>query len=156
MLGSDEWDTLRIVRLAALRDSPDNFLSTYDREKYYGEDKWKAEFKRGNWAVGTLDNKDVSLIGITREIHMPSHECNLEYIWVARAFRQQGVGADMMNAVLGDLRESGVRTAFLAVLDGNTVAMRLYERIGFARTGPPVPLPSRPGRSEELLRLDLA
>lgn len=156
MLESDEWDTLRIVRLAALQDSPDNFLSTYDREKDYGPDEWKAEFKRGNWAVGTLGRNPVSLMGITREIHMPSHECNLEYIWVAREFRQQGIGADMLNAVLGDLRESGVRAAFLAVLDGNAVAMRLYERIGFVRTGPPVLLPNRPGRSEELLRLDLA
>jgi hypothetical protein len=44
----------------------------------------------------------------------------------------------------------------LWVLDGNDVAMRLYERVGFTRNNHRQPLEARPGRSEERLRLDLS
>ena len=156
VLDSDEWDTLRKVRLTALRESPDAFLSTYEREKYYGEDEWRAEFKRGDWNVGRLRGQLVSLLGVTREPETPMHECYLEYIWVADRFRRSGVASRMLATVIDRLRGSGVRTVFLWILDGNDPAKRLYEQTGFVSTRRRQPLAARPGCSEELLRLDLA
>jgi ribosomal protein S18 acetylase RimI-like enzyme len=155
-LDSDEWYTLRKVRLTALRESPDAFLSTYEREKDYGEDEWRAEFKRGDWNVGHHQGQLASLLGVTREPQTPMHQCYLEYIWVARQFRRSGVASRMLATVIERLPESGVQTAFLWVLDGNHPAMRLYEQAGFVSTHRRQPLAARPGRTEELLRLDLA
>jgi hypothetical protein len=58
-------------------------------------------------------------------------------------------------AVLEGLRARGMRTAFLWVLDGNEVAMRLYQRAGFMSTNHRQPLVARPGRTEERLYLNL-
>jgi GNAT superfamily N-acetyltransferase len=153
VLGSDEWDTLRNVRLTALRQTPHTFLSSYEREKGYGEDDWRAEFKRGSWNVGRLAGEDICLLGVTREPLMPMHQCYLEYMWVDAKFRRRGIASGMLLTVLDRLRESGVRTVFLWVLDGNDPALRLYERTGFVRTQ--LSQPARPGRSEELLLLNL-
>jgi ribosomal protein S18 acetylase RimI-like enzyme len=155
-LSSDEWLTLRDIRLSALRDSPDVFLSTHAVEVTFTEDKWRAEFNRGSWNVGYADGQPVSLIGITREPDTPMDQCYLEYIWVAPPFRHQGVAFAMLNEVLDQLKKSGVRTVFLWVLDGNDVAMRLYQRVGFTRNNHWQPLAARPGRSEERLRLELS
>jgi GNAT superfamily N-acetyltransferase len=155
VLGSDEWDTLRDVRLAALKESPDTFLSTYEREKDFGEHEWRAEFERGDWNVGSFGGHFVSLLGVTRVPSTPAYQRNLEYLWVAAEFRRSGVASRMLAMAIDGLRESGVQTAFLWVLDGNHAAIRLYERVGFVSTHRRQPLEARPGRTEELLRLDL-
>jgi hypothetical protein len=37
---------LREIRLSALQDSPQAFLTAYDQENTYSKDQWQAEFVR--------------------------------------------------------------------------------------------------------------
>ena len=155
LLVQDEWLTLRDIRLFALRESPEAFLSTYGRERTYGDARWQEEFGRGDWWVGYQGAEAVSLLGVTREPHTPAHECYLEYLWVAPRHRRSGIALSMLNAILGHLRSAGVRTVFLWVLDGNEAARSLYKRLGFVSSNHRQPLPGRPGRSEERMQLEL-
>ena len=86
---------------------------------------------------------------------MSSQECYLEYLWVTPGFRERGVASMLLRAVLGRLRDSGVLTAWLWILDGNDGAMRLYQRFGFQSTNERLPLPHNPARTEERMRLRL-
>lgn len=155
LLTADEWVELRYIRLAALRESPQAFLSTHQREIVYDADRWRAEFTRGKWYIGILARKPVSLLGVTRARDMPIHECYLEYLWVSPEYRRSGIALGMLTAVLERLRAATVRTVFVWVLDGNEVARQLYERIGFVSSNHRQPLAARPGRSEEKLILTL-
>lgn len=156
LLTSEDWLRLKEVRLFALQDSPDSFLSSYEREKDYSRDRWLAEFERGDWHVGTIGQRIVSFLGVTREPNMPSEECYLEYLWVSQDRRRIGIASHIVTVALERLGESGVTTAFLWVLNGNDAAVRLYLKLGFSSTGLRQPLAERPGRYEEQLRLDLA
>jgi hypothetical protein len=51
ILTEDEWFRLREVRLCALSESPQAFLSSLDHEVTYQKGKWQAEFVRGEWIV---------------------------------------------------------------------------------------------------------
>jgi ribosomal protein S18 acetylase RimI-like enzyme len=155
MLVCDEWLTLRDIRLAALQESPPSFLSTYEQEKAYGEHKWRAELTRGNWNIGILEDRPVSLLGDIHVPGMPAHERYFEYLWVAPECRRSGVALGMLTIVLDRLQASGVRTVFLWVLDGNDAAIHLYKRVGFVSDNHRQPLAAHPGRSEERMRLDL-
>lgn len=137
-------------------DSPNSFLATHEQETGYNEQRWRTELARGRWHVGVMDGKHVSLVGATREPGRPAHERFLEYLWVSPEWRRSGVGFQFFDLVLGRLQATGIRTAFLWVLDGNDVAVRLYRKAGFEPVGRPVPLTARPGRSEQLFRLELA
>jgi ribosomal protein S18 acetylase RimI-like enzyme len=153
----DDWLVLRKVRLTALGDSPDVFLHTLEEESQFSESRWRAEFERGEWDVGFEDDEEpISLLGCTRENEESKDERYLEYLWVARDKRGKGLGQRMLTEVIGRLRDSGVRTAFLWVLDGNEAAVRLYERVGFVMTNYSQPLPGRPERREEKMRLTLS
>ncbi|HET9895791.1 MAG TPA: GNAT family N-acetyltransferase [Streptosporangiaceae bacterium] len=154
-LNSDEWRLLRKLRLSALAESPDSFLATHDIEKNYGESKWRDEFARGNWHVGTLDGAVVGLVGVTREDGMTHEECYLEYIWIAAGLRGSGFATQMVTQVLNGLRKSGVRTTYLWVMDGNETAVKFYTRLGFRATDERHAIDARPGRSEERFRKDL-
>jgi ribosomal protein S18 acetylase RimI-like enzyme len=149
------WTLLREMRLAALSESPQAFLSTHEREISWSQGQWLAEFRRGDWSVGFIANQPVSLLGATRMPGTPRFECYLEYMWVAAAHRESGLAYSMLTVTFGRLRAEGVRTAFLYVLDGNDPAMRLYKRAGFTSAGAPEPLAGYPGRSEELLQRSL-
>jgi RimJ/RimL family protein N-acetyltransferase len=159
MLAPNEWRILHNVRLSALSDSPQNFLSTYEREEAFGEASWRAEFNRGDWYVGIADgqppDEPVSLVGITREPDTPAYQCFLEYLWVMPDFRRRGLASDMINLILERLKRSGIRIVFLWILDGNEGAKRLYKRLGFVSCNHRQPLEEHPGRSEELMKLDL-
>jgi ribosomal protein S18 acetylase RimI-like enzyme len=156
ILACDDWSGLRDIRLSALLDSPNSFLATHEQESGYDEQRWRTELARGRWHIGLVDGKRVSLLGATREPGRPAYERFLEYLWVSPGSRGQGVGLRFFDLVLGRLQAAGVRTVFLWVLDGNDVAVRLYRKAGFEPVGQPVPLTARPGRSEQLFRLELA
>lgn len=155
-LGPEDWPILRDLRLSALRESPHCFLSGYDRECHFGRQRWLAEFSRGDWHIALSDGQPAGLIGVTREPGDPDSQCYLEYLWVVPLARGTGFALSFLLDVLGQLRATGVRTVLLWVMDGNLPAARLYGKAGFESVGQPVPLAARPGRSEQLFRLEFA
>jgi ribosomal protein S18 acetylase RimI-like enzyme len=155
VLTEPEWRRLRDVRLIALKDEPLAFLATYEREETYDADRWRQEFSRGEWDVMLADGRAIGLLGVTRVPGMPSQECYLEYLWVAPECRNSGMASTLLRTVLNRLRDAGVHTVWLYILDGNDRAMGLYQKFGFQNTGKPQPLPDDPRRSEQLMRLAL-
>jgi ribosomal protein S18 acetylase RimI-like enzyme len=154
-LEPQEWQLLRLARLTALEDSPDAFLATHPREKGYGPERWQEEFDRGEWFIRERGKSVICMAGVTRECGASSDERYLEYVWVARKYRRTRVAYDMVSEILGQLKESGIRTVLLYVLEGNEPATWLYKRLNFQSTDFKQPLPDNPARHEELLRRDL-
>jgi ribosomal protein S18 acetylase RimI-like enzyme len=151
LLTANEWVLLRDTRLIALKDSPEAFLSTYERELAYGERDWRAEFTRGQWTVEVRQGKAVGLLGATRDAAAPRSECYLEYMWVSPEFRRCGVASSLVTQILRRLQGSGVSTVWLWILDGNEAAQRFYEKCGFTRIHKRQPLPQDLQHYEELM-----
>ena len=156
VLTENDWPRLRSIRLSALRDDPLAFLSNYESEAAYDEQRWRREFSRGEWNVMLANDRDVGLVGATREPGTPPHECHLEFLWIAPGSRRAGVATTLLRTVLDRLRDSGVRMVWLWILNGNDPALHLYEQFGFQSTNERQPLPDDPARSEERMRLRLS
>jgi ribosomal protein S18 acetylase RimI-like enzyme len=155
-LAPSQWRTLRRARLKALSASPDVFLSSYEQEFVFKKERWIEEFARGDWNIArTATNRIVSLLGCTKDVSTPAARFFLEYLWVDPQWRGRGLGQAMIGAALEQLRLAGVGTVFLWVLDGNDDAVGLYKRVGFVNGDVSQPIPGKPGRTEELMRLDL-
>ena len=45
-LGEDDWQDYRLVRLAALRESPEAFVATVDEEEAFDDDLWRERMRR--------------------------------------------------------------------------------------------------------------
>jgi len=158
-----DWRRLRKLRLVALRESPEAFLASYDQEKSRTKDWWLAELARGNWLVAVsgrrlsnfLRKRPLSFLGVTQERDTAARMRTIEYLWVAPRKRRSGVGLTFIKSIVSCLRSEGVQTVILAVLDGNEAAMSLYHKVGFTPDGTPTPLEERPGRTEQLLRMEL-
>lgn len=153
VLKEDEWRRLREARLTALEESPDSFMSNYERERRYGEDTWRAEFSRGEWTVVVVDSHAIGLLGTTRVPDTPRNECYLEYLWIAPEFRRRGIARRLITTVIKRVSGSGVETVWLWILEGNDEARRLYEKLDFAYAGKKQSLLDNPARHEELMKV---
>lgn len=77
-------------------------------------------------------------------------------MWVSPEHRGRRLAERLIAAVRGWGATQGAGEVALWVADGNTAAMRAYERAGFIPTGRRQPLPSDPAVGEEqwVLRLE--
>lgn len=155
LLSEDDWRQLRALRLAALEDSPQAFLSTYQDEAVWSEAQWRSEASRGWWLVHMDGGRPIAMLGATPEWDIAPSERYLSYLWVARDHRRRGLGKRLVADMLDRLRAAGMARAWLWVLGGNAPARRLYEALGFVSTGERQPLKKDPARYEERMTLPL-
>jgi|SRR5580693_8645278 ribosomal protein S18 acetylase RimI-like enzyme len=142
-----EWETLRDIRLAALKDSPDAFGSSYARESVFSEDNWRDRLTSGatTFFAELADVPEpVGLAGVYEVDGL----ADLVSMWVCPAVRGQGIGDALVNAASDWAKSQGYDSLLLWVTESNTPARRLYERCGFTPTGERQPLPSNPDLPE--------
>jgi ribosomal protein S18 acetylase RimI-like enzyme len=155
-LGAGDWETMRDVRLAALREAPQAFASAYEREAAFTREQWLARF--GPRSVTYLaylpedaghDTADPAGIA---GVYEADGATQLVSMWVSPAARGQKAGEALVTACADWARARGHAELFLWVTESNTPARRLYERCGFTPTGERQPLPSDPSLPEIRMR----
>lgn len=153
-LDASEWPRYREIRLAALRDSPDAFGSTWAAESRRPDEHWQQTALRRSGGDDEVvfvaaDDADawVGLVGAYRPGEMGA-DVDLVSMWVAPAARGAGVGHLLVRAVVEWAVCGGASTVGLWVTRGNQPATALYASEGFRPTGDVQPLPSNPGKDE--------
>jgi GNAT superfamily N-acetyltransferase len=129
-LAPTEVDTLRTIRLEALRADPDAFGSTLEREEGRSDDDWRAWLGRGATFVA---DGPVGLV-----VALPQQDPTtvaLLAMFVAGRARRQGVGRALIEAAVEWAESIGGARVTLMVVEHNGSARALYESCGFAYTG---------------------
>jgi GNAT superfamily N-acetyltransferase len=144
-LGEADWALLRDLRLTALRDAPDAFWSTYDREVGLDETGWRDRLRDRAVFAGSHAGEPA---GLAAGYVDPDGEANLAMMWVSPAARGSGLADLLVRTVLDWARTAGRTRVLLWVADANTGARRLYERHGFVPTGRTGELPHDPPAPE--------
>ena len=147
---TDEWRVYRELRLGALRDAPDAFGSTYEREAARPEADWEqrlaaAVTARGEMPIVALSGATPVGLAWGRVDEREPTVAHLFQVWVAPEHRARGIGRSLTDAVIAWARELGVRALRLDVTPSHPAALRLYRRAGFVEHGQPAAL--RPGSS---------
>ena len=152
---------LKSVRLAALRDAPSAFGSSYASEasrpdSYWDERTISAAAGSERVLFLAVDSGEVvGLAGGSRE--SPGDPAvDLVSMWTAPSVRRRGIGRRLVAAVVEWARETGATTVSLWVTRGNDPAAALYESLGFRATGDYQPLPSDPCKDEVRMQLRLS
>jgi ribosomal protein S18 acetylase RimI-like enzyme len=143
-----DWEALRDIRLAALREAPSAFGSTYAREAAFTGAQWRARIsdRAATYLAYLPDLTEPAGIGGVYVEDDGSAE--LVSMWVRPAARGRSVGEALVEAAAGWSRARDHDALYLWVTESNDPARRLYERCGFTPTGERQPLPSDPAFSE--------
>ena len=120
LLGSDE---------AAILDNVADDVFDHDVDP-----RWSAEFcadPRHHLAVALDDNLVVGMASAVHYVHPDkAPELWINEVGVAPTHWQQGIGAQLMQALFARGRELGCATAWVATEPANTAARRLYSAVG--------------------------
>jgi ribosomal protein S18 acetylase RimI-like enzyme len=135
-LSANDAALLRDLRLRALLDSPDSFGPTHEQSLAEPPEFWEG------WASGG-DGRFQVLVAFGAEgLAVGLISCSFREpgvggcgaLWVAPETRGTGLGRALMEAAIDLLEGRGCERILLSVTDGNP-AERLYESLGFKRTG---------------------
>jgi GNAT superfamily N-acetyltransferase len=132
-LAAADWAAFRAIRLAALRDAPEAFGSTASDAERLDEAEWRRRVEGRAVFIAEFAGQHAGLAaGIAAD--RPG-DAELISMWVAPAWRGQGVGDRLVEAVLAWAAAERFATVRLWVANANAGAERLYARHGFASTG---------------------
>jgi len=137
-------ETVRPLRLRALREDPDAFGSTLEREQDRPDADWDF------WVRDSLIAFDGDTAVGMANLKVDGDHAQLFGMWVAPEARGRGVGELLVDALIA---RSGDRPITLCVAETAPAARRLYERLGFRPTGTTGTLrPDSPIRTHDLRR----
>ncbi|KAF7535167.1 hypothetical protein G7054_g5607 [Neopestalotiopsis clavispora] len=117
----------------------DEFLKTT-----YSPEAVLAEFSDTSKLYLVARSGDGSVVGIAQLQHGkthasvdgPDHEIAvMQKVYVDSSMHGQGVGSRLIQAIEDLAREKGVKKLWLTVWEENVKAQRLYQRLGYERTG---------------------
>jgi ribosomal protein S18 acetylase RimI-like enzyme len=124
------------LRLAALVDRPDAFVTSHVEEKDLPLSAFEARLVEhpGQAVFGAFDGDAlVGMAGLAREVLLQTrHKGHLWGMYVAPPARGHGVARELMQAALAHARRTpGIAKVTLSVDAANVAAIALYESLGF-------------------------
>jgi ribosomal protein S18 acetylase RimI-like enzyme len=129
-------ESVRSIRLAALRDAPRAFTTSYEQAAALSDEVWLDRLQAD--AHPTFLWSDAGgPHGMVVALHLPDEpqHVHLVAMWVRPSARRHGAGAALVSRVVEWAREQQVSAVRLEVVDDNESAERLYRRCGFGPTG---------------------
>lgn len=135
-LPSSRWQDYKQLRLEALANSPQSFLSTTEETLAEPDTEWQNKIHTMFFAV-TDDDKLVGMAGWYRDSRKKLyHIANIVSVYVNPEYRGKGVGKDLLVAVMNDSKsQPGVTKLQLGVMTSQESANRLYTSLGFKNVG---------------------
>ena len=139
-LGAGDAQAFQGLRLAALRECPSAFASSYEEEHEMpiGMVAERLVAKADRCVLGAWIGSDlVGLLGLQREqMRKLAHKAFIWGMYVAPGVRRRGVGRRLIDhALLRAGSMNGVRQINLGVNAANLKAIALYEAAGFTAFG---------------------
>jgi GNAT superfamily N-acetyltransferase len=144
-----EWHVLRDIRLAALRDAPDAFGSTYAEQEAVAEADWRRRISRGGTFFAYVPEVNKTQpSGLVVGFEERPGTVELVSLWVRPRVRGLGVGEALVSAVVDWARARNAWSVHLWLTETNQYARVLYDRCGFSPTDERQPMPSKPNLTE--------
>ena len=130
-LNGEDWAAYRDIRLAALRDAPDAFASTYEQEAGFAESLWRSRLARSARLLATQNG---AAIGIVSVGEAEPDVAELFGMWVVASSRGAGVAWRLTQAASEHASAEGRRALRAWVSTDNGRAVAFFSSYGFRPT----------------------
>ena len=133
VLGEEDWQVYRELRLTALRESAGAFVSSYDEESQYDEEFWRERMRRAHRLVAERNGEAVGVVGLG--LHDKNPEVGEIFgLWVAPEARGTRVAWRLVGAVAEQAFRDGRRRLYFWVGSDNGPAVAFASTFGFRPT----------------------
>ncbi len=130
-----DWQSWKNIRLEALKNAPEAFVSSFDEEFNLSEDTFKQILISNTIFCAMYDREYAGVIGFhpmkTLKIN---HKGMLWGLYVRSQYRNRGIADRLVESVIACARKQ-VKQLYLTVNTTNTAAIALYQKHGFTIYG---------------------
>ncbi len=124
------------LRLEALLNSPDAFITTYEQEKQRPDPIKTFEDRLDSNESHTFgifeDHNLKGVVTLVQETHPKfAHKASIVAMYVTPAYRRSGAGEKLMQEAINFARAINIEILQLSVVSENKPAKYLYEKMGF-------------------------
>ena len=159
-IAAHEWQKYRDIRLRALKDSPDAFGSTWEREILLTDESWSTRIAAAakssdNEAFFAVSGEQAHGLIWAQISEKESNVACLYQMWVDPAVRGLGVGRSLLTEALAWARRNGARHVQLGVTVADSPALKFYRSQGFLSVGKAEPLREGSGLMAQTMVLEL-
>lgn len=135
LLKSEDWESLKLIRLDALRNNSEAFGSSYDNISSKSDSYWINQ-------VEDLNNKffiqfdELVPIGIIRislnDLEIPSNFAYLGSLYVKKEYRNQGIAKRLIRTAEESITNTeGITGIYIEVFASLLGAISLYKKLGY-------------------------
>lgn len=136
LLGPDDVDVFRSIRLEALRIEPGAFASSAEDWEVLPDEEWRRRLTDNPVFVAFRDGEPVGIMGLMRErASKMAHRATIIMVYVRASLRGEGLAAALLAVLTEHALASDIRQLELAVRADNPAARRFYQRAGFDEIG---------------------
>jgi ribosomal protein S18 acetylase RimI-like enzyme len=136
LLGPEDVDAFRRVRLEALTEEPAPFASAAADGERLSDAEWLERRRGGPLAAGFAGGEPVGLMGLLRQpASRMAHRATLIMVYVRASHRGTGLADALLDTMLAAARTGGIRQVELAASAENPRALAFYRRRGFSEVG---------------------
>ena len=126
----------KAVRLAALKNSPAAFSSTYDSAKSRTSESWHEQADScatGKDRATFIAFEEKELIGIASVYRKENSatEADVIQVWIDSNFRGTNLAKDLMENVHQWAAGNNFKTLYAEVREGNNRALNFYQKLGY-------------------------
>ena len=133
VLREDDWPAYREVRLAALRESPKAFLSTYAEEAKRPEQYWRDCMVQAHRLLAVREREPVGVASVERMVGEPQ-SADFHDLWVTPEARNTGVASRLVQAAADQAIRDGCTKLYYWVSTENGQAIGFAINAGFRLT----------------------
>ena len=98
VLGEEDWQVYRDLRLAALQESPGAFVATLEQEEALDEQRWRERVGRSRRLVAERDGAVLGLVSVGHDDQTYVGTAELFGLWVTPGARGSGVAWKLVEA----------------------------------------------------------
>jgi ribosomal protein S18 acetylase RimI-like enzyme len=133
-----DWKDFKEIRLAALKEEPQAFGSSYARDVAYPDSIWQerlrdSESKKSVCLFAKLEGRIVGMVmGGRTDDDKQTHLAHIWGTYVDSKARGKGIGKELMQRVIEELgRDADIKGICVTVNTEQKPAIKLYESLGF-------------------------
>jgi len=137
-----EWQKFKELRLRAIREDPQAFITPYAKEIQTTNEKWQERLKnyQGENAIMFFAKDDKNLVGMIGTYWNDKNDSEITAhifgVYVNKKYRGQKIGKALMKKVLQYIRErKNIHLVNLRVNVEDKAPFHLYESVGFVEIG---------------------
>lgn len=136
LLGPEDVEPFRRIRLDALRSEPSSFASSVKDWETLPDEEWRRRITGNPVFVAFQGESPVGIMGLMRERSSKmAHRATIVMVYVQRSHRGTGLSRKLLDMVIDHARGDGIRQLELAASVENPAAIRFYRNEGFREVG---------------------